>query len=267
MRAFHLKSYLITLFVLAHSSQLLAGECTAKSDQFTTPLLELYTSEGCSSCPPADRWLSGIQMAGYTTDKVVPLAFHVDYWDYIGWKDRYAKPQFTARQREQARLGYASFVYTPQVTINGADFRGWQSTSRFDQAVEDARKQPAKANLAINIKPLPEAGVAISITAHAASAELGKQSDVYIAVYENHLKSEVKTGENAGRELKHDFVVRDFYGPFRLDEQTGPWQRNLTWKQDTKNPDIRNREIGVATFVQNRTSGVVLQALSLKACP
>src|SRR5687767_761241 len=92
------------LFVTSHHA--VASECSAKSGAATVPLLELFTSEGCSSCPPADKWLSDID-----TDKVTPLAFHVDYWNYIGWKDKFSKAEYSNRQRKTAAFGGVGFVY------------------------------------------------------------------------------------------------------------------------------------------------------------
>ncbi len=86
-------------------------------------LLELYTSESCSSCPPLDKWMSGIN-----ADKVTPLALHVDYWDYIRWKDQFSKAEYSDRQRKTAAFGGAGFVYTPQFVMNGRDFKGWDNS-------------------------------------------------------------------------------------------------------------------------------------------
>src|SRR3954468_15050320 len=99
-----------------------AGDaCTASSPRLATPVVELYTSEGCNSCPPADRWLSKLK----ADPSVVALAFHVDYWDRLGWKDRFARPAFTARQSEQQASNGARFSYTPQVVVDGKDRKDW----------------------------------------------------------------------------------------------------------------------------------------------
>ena len=114
--------------------------CAKQSPAHSVALVELYTSEGCSSCPPADQWLSGLANEGFTSDKVVPLAFHVDYWDYIGWKDPYASPKFTDRQRQVVEAGRAMFAYTPQVLFNGIDFGDWRNGANFSQAVLTSQK-------------------------------------------------------------------------------------------------------------------------------
>src|ERR1700687_1098039 len=106
-----------------------AVQCTAKSPEKTIALVELYTSEGCDSCPPADKWLSSLGPRGYAPDRVVPIALHVDYWDYIGWKDPYARQAPSARQRKMAKLARAAMIYTPQVLLQGQDFRDWSSSA------------------------------------------------------------------------------------------------------------------------------------------
>jgi hypothetical protein len=238
--------------------------CVAQSGKEKVPLLELYTSEGCSSCPPAEQWLSSIPAAGSSADKIVPLAFHVDYWDYIGWKDRFAKPEFSARQNQLASMGNARFVYTPQVVMNGIDFRGWRENSRFSQSVAEQLKQTARANLSLNIESSASGEITLKVSAQALNDNDSKNADVFIAIYENKLSSQVNAGENSGRQLEHDYVVREFYGPFRLDSSdasSNHWQRTMMLHSNWK-----SRDAGVATFVQDRTNGAVLQALALKMC-
>src|SRR5438132_6184074 len=141
----------ILLAVLAalFTAQAQAQKCSARSGEKTAALVELYTSEGCNSCPPADRWLSSLGNR-YGTDVVVPLALHVDYWDYIGWKDPYAKREFSQRQRRLSQLQRAAFVYTPQVLLQGSDFRSWDG-AEFERALERINAQPARARLELEI--------------------------------------------------------------------------------------------------------------------
>src|SRR5688572_32153256 len=111
----------LVLFLIATQT---GAQCVAESGPGTAALVELYTSEGCSSCPPADRWLASLGER-HPTGNVVPLALHVDYWDYIGWKDPYAKREFSLRQRKFSQLQRMALVYTPQVLLQGRDFRAW----------------------------------------------------------------------------------------------------------------------------------------------
>jgi hypothetical protein len=142
-------SFLCAMLVstLAPAASAAAG-CTAKSGAQTLAVVELYTSEGCDSCPPADRWLSGLKGAGTYADRVLPLALHVDYWDYIGWRDPFAQAQFSARQREMAAINRVRTVYTPQVLVGGRDFRPGDG---FDAALEKINRTPPRADLEIKM--------------------------------------------------------------------------------------------------------------------
>ena len=139
------------------------------------PLLELYTTEGCSSCPPADKWMSGIK-----TDKVTPLAFHVDYWDYIGWKDKFSKAEYSDRQRKGAAFAGAGFVYTPQFVMNGRDFKGWDN-SRLNESVEKNQKLASRANLSLDAVTQANGEITLKASAQAVKLADAKNADVFIA--------------------------------------------------------------------------------------
>ena len=104
-----------------------AMQCTARSSAATTALVELYTSEGCSSCPPADDWLFSLGQSGLVPDRVVPLALHVDYWNDLGWEDSYSQKTFTDRQHRLADLNRMRSVFTPQFVLNGRNLSHWHS--------------------------------------------------------------------------------------------------------------------------------------------
>lgn len=241
------------------ASPVVAAECSASSSAQSVALLELYTSEGCSSCPPADRWLSKLASQGYTSDRVIPLALHVDYWDYIGWQDKFAKPGFAARQREMAGLSRSGFVYTPQVLLNGRDYRNWSSNSRLEADIAAINRIPAHANIKLTLNQPTADSIEVN-----ASAQAARQASpvLYVALYENDLNSSVKAGENSGAQLHHDYVVREWLGPYPIDEKTiAPWQQKITLK-----PDWKKKDLGAVAFVQNRASGEILQAVELKLC-
>ena len=232
----------------------IAAECSAKSGVETVPLLELYTSEGCSSCPPADKWMSSIK-----ADKVTPLAFHVDYWDYIGWKDRFSKAEYSDRQRKTAAFGGAGFVYTPQFVMNGRDFKGWDD-SRLSQSVEESQKLASRANLSLNVVTAANGDITLKSSAQAVKPSDAKTSDIFVAIYENKLVSQVKAGENSGSTLKHDYVVREFFGAYQLSNQN-EFSKNFILK-----PDWKGRDGGAVIFVQNSQTGEILQSLALPFC-
>lgn len=187
--------------VLACAALLAAGgvhaaTCQAKSPATLTPVVELYTSEGCSSCPPADRWLSGLKTAA-AEGRVVAQAFHVGYWDYIGWVDRFAAASHTARQREIAAANRLRNIYTPQVVRNGQDWRDYGRAFT-------AKAEPALA--AITLSGAADGAFEALVTPSAA----GQAWSAYWTVTEHAHSSKVKAGENAGELLQHDFVVRQY---------------------------------------------------------
>ena len=251
----------IILMLSLSQPVLAAGQCVAQSGPGTAALVELYTSEGCSSCPPADRWLSGLGPRGYVPGRVVPLSLHVDYWDYIGWKDPFAKGEFSGRQRKMTALQRQAFVYTPQVMLQGEDFRGWGGAA-FDRAVERINAQPARARISLEITGVGKR--AISVQAQARLLDGSQQADaaLYLAAYENKLASQVTAGENRGERLQHDYVVLEWQGP--LPFSSGP---TLAAARDLPLlPKAVPAHSGVAAFVQNRRTGEVLQALMLPSC-
>lgn len=255
---------------LPAQAQSQAQSCGAQSQAGTTALVELYTSEGCDSCPPADRWLSGLAAKGLVPGKVVPIALHVDYWDYIGWKDPYAKPEFTLRQRLHAQLKRSRLVYTPQVLLQGQDFRGWaaRDTGVFEQEVARINARPAAARIALTITAVRpgafEVETAVEVLDPARKAQAGQAGELalYLATYENQLRSEVRAGENRGKNLPHDFVVFEWQGPLAL----GAGGKLRDQRALPLLPKANPAHSGVVAFVQNRASGEVLQALMRPAC-
>jgi hypothetical protein len=234
-----------------------APSCEVKSGPMTAALLELYTSEGCSSCPPADRRLGQFPDREFTADKLVPIALHVDYWDYIGWRDPYAQPAFAERQHWLVTTNRESTVYTPHFFISGRELGGWHS----DLAQETRRinHQPARANLTLRVgKGKP--GM-LSVDVQASSAERTAPLGLFIAITENRLVSEVRAGENKGETLTHDHVVREWIGPIALANGALSAQRDVAlgaaWNRT---------EIGAVGFVQNTATGEILQAVSAEHC-
>jgi hypothetical protein len=219
-------------------------------------LLELYTSEGCNSCPPADEWVRALAGKGLTLDRVVPLGLHVDYWDDLGWPDRFAQTIFTRRQREVAARHRSRTVYTPQLVLHGQAFTQWHTINAEVQRINQIK---ARANLSLEVsKPTPDSldvvaqGVVPETTARS-------QAKMFVALYERRLASVVTAGENRGRTLQHDYVVRQWIGPLDVDDQGAVrWQRTLPLPSDWKTPDL-----GLVAFVQQQQTGEVLQTLVL----
>jgi hypothetical protein len=245
-------------FLLIAALPVQAATCSAKSGATTTALLELYTSEGCSSCPPADKWVSGLKIK---PDKLVPLALHVGYWDYIGWKDEFAQPPFSRRQSDYATLHHSSSVFTPQTVVNGKNVRTG-SDAKLAEALSEINAMPARADISLTLNRETNGKLEIHTTGVVTDQASRVQSAAYIAVYENRLSNQVKAGENSGVRLDHDYVVRELIGPLALDADGKlAAERSLTLK-----PEWKTRDLGVAAFVQNRANGEVLQVLALPLC-
>lgn len=249
-------SSLIASLFLFNQIQAFAGECSATSGDKTTPLLELYTSEGCSSCPPADRWISQIQQ---DKTSITPLAFHVDYWDDIGWKDQFSKAEYSDRQRKTAAVAGADFVYTPQFVFNGRDFKGWDN-SRLKNAIHQAQQLPSRAHLTLSAVNEPDGSMTLKANAKSLYPNMPKHADVFVALYENGLVTQVQAGENNGRELKHDYVVRQLFGAYPLNNQH-PFSKHFTLANGWKNKDA-----GAVIFVQDSSNGEIMQSLALDFC-
>src|SRR5712692_2211956 len=153
MRMHHLQllSGLLVASSLVTPLQGRAEQCSTKSSDHRVALLELYTSEGCNSCPPADKFLSSLPGQGLTLRQVLPLSLHVDYWDDLGWRDPFSQTRFSERQREAARLGHAKFVYTPQFLLNGVDSR-----DGLAEKVRRINNSKASAEINLTMKRQPE---------------------------------------------------------------------------------------------------------------
>ena len=231
-------------------------QLSAQSPSHSVALLELYTSEGCNSCPAADTWVSSLSKRGFRSDRVIPLALHVDYWDYLGWPDRFAQAIFTQRQRAIATQHRSRTIYTPQLVLHGKDLRDRHT---FEQQLQQINDTSAQAQ--INLRVTPNLPTALEVVAQAAVPEATRRPHavLYMALYENNLQSDVTAGENDGRTLHHEFVVRQWIGPVPLDTQGNVRvQRRLRLE-----PDWKSQNLGIVAFVQNRQTSDVLQALAL----
>jgi hypothetical protein len=171
-------------------------------------LVELFTSEGCSSCPPADRLAGAIARKARTEDApVYVVAFHVDYWDRLGWPDRFASAEFTKRQHRYAEATNSDRVYTPQMIVNGrVEFVG-SDKRRAERAIAESRRRPAEAALRITTVA---GDTRLTATIRVHTKRDAEHLVVNAVVVEDGLTTEVKRGENNGRRLDHDAVARGF---------------------------------------------------------
>ena len=181
------------VFLFLTSQGATADDIVLESGGARTSVLELYTSEGCSSCPPADRYFSRLVDHPRLWSEIIPLAFHVDYWDYIGWQDRFAKPGYGRRQYSYAETGAVRTVYTPGLFLDGAEWRGsrseWPKTGASDSA---GQLIASIGNSLIEIE-FDQANI--------------RDAVAKVALLGFGIGSSVDAGENKGRMLSHDFVV------------------------------------------------------------
>ena len=251
---FNLLSMLTLSAIAAWASPSGAADatCQARSAASVTPVVELYTSEGCNSCPAADKWLSRLKADSGT----VALAFHVDYWDRLGWKDRFASPTYTQRQSLQQASNGARFSYTPQVVVDGLDRKDWFGLSAPPVT---AAQKAATVGLTLS-----RDGDRFSATVQALPAAKPATAPLRLAAYwavteQGHVTA-VKAGENEGVTLKHDFVVRE-YRPVAAFEvaadATVPLQFSPSGAADPAHP----RQVNLV--VLDATTGRPVQALKL----
>lgn len=227
-----------------------APMCAVQSGAQVVPLVELYTSEGCSSCPPADRWFSSQALAAGTGANW--LAFHVDYWDSIGWKDRFASPTYSQRQRTRvSSVTGEGTVYTPQVMVGPQVQLPWH---RGIDAVLRQARSPAFAGLALQLQPAPN-GWNVALGATRTSTAPAGDAQVWLAQYSDDQTTAVRAGENSGVMLHHDRVVRHLWGPWPLSATAMARQVALS---------APSPKWGVTAFVQDE-NGRILQSLSLPA--
>lgn len=205
-------------------------------------VVELFTSQGCSSCPDADAVISRWGRAEFEKGAVLPLTYNVDYWNYLGWKDVFSAPSYSERQRRYAsRLGVG--VYTPQMVVAGRTaFVGSDGRKARAESSRLSRWAPAAR---LSVEKIGSGGVKLSVAAQSAGpARVGRH--LFLAIFENDLVTEVPRGENRGSALRNDFVVRRLIdlGPYEGGEfkkiMDAPW--DPAWKKE---------HVGAAVFLQD----------------
>lgn len=190
----------ISLFfaLLIFTQNLTADSVVFESSEAQVGLLELYTSEGCSSCPPADRWLTTLQQHPGVWQNFIPIALHVDYWDYIGWNDRFASGTHSKRQRRYAAEQSLKAVYTPGFVYNGKEWRQWYSNRKAEFPTGD---RPGVMRLQV------EGSIAQVQFTPSNPAAVDETLRVNLALLGFGLETDVRAGENRGKKLPHNFVV------------------------------------------------------------
>ena len=238
---------LILAAVLALPAQA-AEPIVVNSSERQTAVLELYTSEGCSSCPPADRWLSKLVTAPQKDLDVLALSFHVDYWNYLGWKDRFSSADYTRRQRMLGANNLQRTIYTPEFFVNGMEARG---AGKILDKIQQVNRQRAPLDLRLTVSR-DDTDLVLALDSPSARDTLGQVQHRYL-VYENNLSTDVKRGENSGRKLRHQQVVRYMSSARGLSDSN---QHRIPI-----DPEWRAQNVGVAVLVTSLDDRNYLQAV------
>lgn len=235
---------LISFFIYSGSS--VQAEVVISSPNTRVSLLELYTSEGCSSCPPADKWLSKLKSHPGLWKSLIPVGFHVDYWNYIGWEDRFSSPEYSSRQRRYARSKNLKTVYTPGFLLNGEE---WRSFFGLRKISTESDKQVGKLKLKIN-----DMDIAAAYVPHDTVGESDYVLNIVVLGFD--IKTDVKSGENRNRQLKHDFTV--------LGYKTIPLYKNdSNYAVMTELPDIIETapRMAVSAWINKKNNMTPIQAV------
>ena len=235
----------------------LAAVVTGQSRAPVPVIVELFTSEGCSSCPPADNLLAQIEkLQPFRGVEVIPLGEHVDYWNKLGWPDRFASAMFTARQEDYGRVFNLESVYTPQIVVNGQAQALGSDGAAAQREILKAAQGPRAA---VDVSMLP--GEVLTIKVDRVPPPV-RQADILLAVTETGIESDVRRGENRGHTLRHTGVVRSLANLAVLDTRkagvyTADARLNLK-------PDWKRENLKVVLFVQDRNTRRILGAAALR---
>jgi len=246
-------SFLLTASIAAMPS----SESPSTSDARTPVLVELFTSEGCSSCPPADALLQKFDQQPIAGEEMIVLSEHVDYWNHDGWKDPYSARFYSDRQSIYAKRLGLSDVYTPQMVVDGTSQFTGSDSAQADKAFANALTKPKIAVRLSSVSP----GATNVLLAHLETGALQeafglREADIYVAIALNRAESQVSGGENSGRRLSHTAVVKSIVKVGRL-------RKGQTFAQDVQlkldsGTDIHN--LRLIAFVQEPGQGRVIGA-------
>ncbi len=193
------------------------------SGKTTVALLELFSSEGCSSCPPADEFLSGLRGRADLWKAFIPVGFHVDYWDRLGWVDKLAQKAFTRRQHGYAAQWKSDRVYTPALVFQGKEWSGWQRG-----AIPTAKGEPGSLRLTLRKDGSGE------VSFRPQGSPASQVWSLSVAVLGNGVVSKILAGENRGKTIRHEFVVMDFHSGDGFTAKDGKVTMNVSLKPSPK---------------------------------
>lgn len=227
-------------------------------------IIELFTSQGCSSCPPADRLLARLEADLELKDRVLPLAFHVDYWNSIGWQDPFSSELWSRRQERYAQSLATGRLYTPQLVVAGRDHCVGSRESQVRDLIEDELARPTAARVRIASLDRSEATLSVTAAAELEGSVSGPQ-ELMVALVESGLSTQVQSGENAHRTLENERVVRRLESVARLDPTTATGVQGTA--EFSLDPSWNPQELEVVAFLQDRDEMVIHGAAEGKVRP
>ena len=235
--------FIVSLLTISFSNKKIKKEMAGNQDGFA--LVELFTSEGCSSCPPAEALVEELQNK-YDNENLLVLGYHVDYWDKLGWKDPYSSPEFTSRQQYYAGVFDLNTIYTPQVVVNGEKEFVGSDRKKLQAAIKKGEEQTR--SLKINLEARTSADNSILVN-HAIDGKINPGEQLVLLLVQKMAINEIKRGENKGRTLHHINIVRKYFTV----ESNRQKQTSLISLPDGLNKD----NCFLAAFVQDNKSGKI----------
>lgn len=236
-----------------NSQKLNSDPVPAPADAQSAVIVELFTSEGCSSCPSAERNLEFLSREQpVPSAEIIPLELHVDYWDRLGWKDPFSSAQFSARQEYYGKRFKLDSVYTPQIVIDGSYETSGNNSGAATRFIMDSSKRP-KASVAATVE-----GEKLRITI--TNMPKHEASSVFVAIYEDGLSRDVSAGENRGRKLKHTSVVRRLTAIGAITPSAADFSAEYPLDM---NPEWVRKSSGAVVFVQENESRKILGAVKV----
>lgn len=224
----------------------------------STVILELFTSQGCSSCPPADHLLSALNHEQQADGTVIPLAYHVDYWNHLGWSDPFSSASWSRRQNDYARVMLSSQVYTPQLVINGTAQMVGSDEGRVRREI--ARQQRQADRGVVMLDRVQNESNALNVDLHAildAPDAAGHNAQVMVVLFENDVTTAVARGENSGRRLTNDAIVRWQAPVLKIRGGAGEGKTSVRIPLQA---GWRAGNLGVAAFIQDSSSYAIYAA-------
>ena len=263
----------VSLLIAASTCTALGGGSsrqTAGADgaaQRTPVLVELFTSEGCSSCPPADALLAKLDQQQLVSGvEVIAMEEHVDYWDHQGWVDPFSSTQWTDRQQTYASIRHDDQVYTPQMVINGQTQFVGSRERQARQVISEAASQPHLAVTVTNAAPGERGDLQLRVTAgRLAATDSGDRPEVWLAITETGLHSDVRAGENSGVDVRHSAVVRTLRKLGATEPDKDPSfeaQPSIKVERSWKRENLR-----AVVFVQAKHSRRILGSAATRIAP